>query len=191
MLRTNPDPVRFIGISTPVSVQVDGAHGIKHVLAKVEQNGQAAVVFSDDTRTKAPERTYHFDVGRKAAGFLKEGKATVTIEAKSNDFRGDVARRSYDVQVILRRPSITADGLQHYINQGGSELVTFDVSGGWSEAGVKIGPYTITSYAMPGQPDSSNHRFSLFPHSWTCRLKRCPLSTLRTRRAISKLLHSG
>ena len=31
---------------------------------------------------------------------------------------------------------------------------------------MKIGPYTIASFAMPGQPDNSNHRFSLFPFSW-------------------------
>jgi murein DD-endopeptidase MepM/ murein hydrolase activator NlpD len=178
-MRVNPDPIRFIGISTPISVQVDGAHGIKHVLAKVEQNGQSAVVFSDDVRTKAPERSYHFDAGRKSAAFLKEGNATVTIEAKSNDFRGEATRRSYDVQVILRRPTITADGLQHYINQGGSELVTFDVSSGWSEAGVKVGPYTITSFAMPGQPDSSNHRFSLFPYSWDLPADTAPVAYVK------------
>ncbi|HEX6546813.1 MAG TPA: M23 family metallopeptidase [Bryobacteraceae bacterium] len=166
-LRINPDPVKFIGLSTPVSVQVDGAHGIKRVVAKVaQQNGQAAVVFSDNSRTKAPERTFRFDIGKKSAPFLKEGNATVTIEAQSNDFRGATTSRTFDVQVILRKPSVTADGFQHYINQGGSELVTFDVNGGWSEAGVKVGPYAVTSYAMPGQPNSSNHRFSLFPYSW-------------------------
>lgn len=165
-LRITPDPVKFIGHSTPLAVQVDGAHGIKRFSARVEQGGQSAVVFSDNQKTKAPERTYTFDVGQKSAAFLKEGKATVTVEAKANDFRGEVTKRSFDVDVILRKPSISADGFQHYINQGGSELVTFDVKGNWSEAGVKIGPYTISSYAMPGQPDSSAHRFSLFPFSW-------------------------
>ena len=36
----------------------------------------------------------------------------------------------------------------------------------WTQAGVKVGPYTVSSYAMPGQPDTSSHRFSLFPYSW-------------------------
>src|SRR6201989_1256231 len=165
-LRTAPDPRKFVGSSTPIPVQVDGANGIKHFIAKVEQNGQSKVVFEDSNRSKAPERTFNFNVGKKSAEFLKEGKATITVEAKSNDFRGETTHNDFDVQVILRRPSVTADGFQHYINQGGSELVTFDLSGLWSAAGVKVGPYTTTSYAMPGQPDSSNHRFSLFPYSW-------------------------
>jgi murein DD-endopeptidase MepM/ murein hydrolase activator NlpD len=165
-LRTSPDPVKFAGNSTPITVEVNGAHGVKHFQAVVEQNGQSKIVADDQTRSRAPRRTFSFDIGRKSADFLKEGPARLTLEAKANDFRGAVARQSYDLQVILRRPSVTPDGLQHYINQGGSELVTFDVSGLWSQAGVKVGPYTITSYAMPGQPDASNHRFSLFPYSW-------------------------
>ncbi|MFZ0594447.1 MAG: M23 family metallopeptidase [Bryobacteraceae bacterium] len=179
MLRTNPDPIKFIGNSTPLSVQVDGAHGIKRFLARIEQDGQSAIAFSDNRATKAPERTYNFDVGRKSAAFLKEGKATLTVEAKSNDFSGATTRESFDVQVILRRPSIAADGLQHYINQGGSELVTFDVSGSWSEAGVKVGSYTIASYAMPGEPDSSHHRFSLFPYSWDLAADTVPVAYVK------------
>jgi murein DD-endopeptidase MepM/ murein hydrolase activator NlpD len=165
-LRTSPDPVKFAGNSTPITVEVNGAHGVKHFQAVVEQNGQSKIVADDQTRSRAPQRTFSLDIGKKSADFLKEGPARLTLEAKANDFRGAVTRQSYDLQVILRRPSVTPDGLQHYINQGGSELVTFDIRGLWSQAGVKVGPYTVTSYAMPGQPDASNHRFSLFPYSW-------------------------
>ena len=165
-IRPTPDPLRFAGNSTPITVEVNGAHGVKRFQAVVEQNGQSKTIFEDTTKSRAPMRTFALNIGRKSADFLKEGPARVTLEAKSNDFRGAVARQSYDIQVILRKPSVTADGFQHYINQGGAELVTFDVGGLWSESGVKVGHYTVTSYAMPGQPDKSNHRFSLFPFSW-------------------------
>jgi murein DD-endopeptidase MepM/ murein hydrolase activator NlpD len=165
-LKSTPDPLKFIGNSTPITVTADDPHGVKHFQAAVEQNGQSKIVFSSDVVNKTPHRSYTFDVGRKAASFLKEGSATVTLTEKSNDFRGRTSNEAFDVQVVLRAPSVTADGFQHYINQGGSELVTFDVNGGWSEAGVKVGPYTVTSYSMPGQPDTSNHRFSLFPYPW-------------------------
>jgi murein DD-endopeptidase MepM/ murein hydrolase activator NlpD len=165
-IKTNPDPIKFAGNSTPLTVDVEGPHGVKSFQATVEQNGQSKVVFLDATKSRTPHRTFSFDIGRKTADFLKEGNAKVSLTAKSNDFRGATTTQSFDVQVILRRPQVTADGFQHYINQGGSELVTFDVTGLWSQSGVKVGPYTVTSYAMPGQPDSSNHRFSLFPFSW-------------------------
>jgi murein DD-endopeptidase MepM/ murein hydrolase activator NlpD len=165
-LKTNPDPVKFIGVSTPITVEVDGAHGVKSFQAVLEQNGQSKTVFEDRSPSKSARRAYAFNAGKATADWLKEGPATLIVKAKGNDFRGAETAQSFPVNVILRPPSITADGFQHYINQGGSELVTFDVGGVWSEAGVKVGPYQTSSYAMPGQPDGSSHRFSLFPFSW-------------------------
>ena len=165
-LEPNPNPIAFVGVSTPVTVAARGPNGVKQFRAVVEQNGQSKVVFEDDSKSKQPARAYSFNIGNKNADFLKEGSAQVILEAKSNDLRGRQTRKTYPVQVVLHKPSVAADGAQHYINQGGSELVTFDINGSWSQAGVKVGPYTIASYAMPGQPDNSNHRFSLFPYPW-------------------------
>ncbi len=60
-------------------------------------------------------------------------------------------------------PRVSADGAQHYINQGGSELVAFTPSGAWTESGVKVGDYTFRSFPMPNHPDQ---RFSLFAMFW-------------------------
>jgi murein DD-endopeptidase MepM/ murein hydrolase activator NlpD len=174
-----PNPIAFVGNSTPVSVLVEGPRGAKQFRASVEQNGQTRVVFEDNTKTPQTHRAYTFDVGRSKADFLKEGPATVTLEAKANDFRGRLTKVVYPVQVILQKPSVSVDGAQHYINQGGSELVTFDIKGVWSQAGVKVGPYTATSFAMPGQPDKSNHRFSLFPFFWELPVSTEPLVFVR------------
>ena len=53
---------------------------------------------------------------------------------------------------------------QHYINQGGMELVTFTVSGDWSEAGVKVGQIHVPQ--LPAAGPAQNERFSLFGFSW-------------------------
>jgi hypothetical protein len=58
---------------------------------------------------------------------------------------------------------VIPDDLQHYVNQGGMELVTFSASGGWSEAGVKVGKYTFRSFPLPG---SSDRRFAMFGYPW-------------------------
>jgi murein DD-endopeptidase MepM/ murein hydrolase activator NlpD len=59
---------------------------------------------------------------------------------------------------------VTADGHQHYINQGGSELVMFTVSGYWTEAGVRVGRHTYRSFPLPGK--GPNERFAFFGFSW-------------------------
>jgi murein DD-endopeptidase MepM/ murein hydrolase activator NlpD len=83
-----------------------------------------------------------------------------------------------NVVVNLRPPAVTADQHQHYINQGGSELVTFRVSGYWTEAGVRVGNYTFRSFRFPGtSPDEemSEQRFSLFAFPWDVPANTTPL----------------
>ncbi len=161
-----PKPVTAIGQSNEILVEVDAPHGVKAFSATVEQNGQSAVVYQDKTKTKQRVGAYTFSAGQKQASFLKEGTARLVMRASSNDLRGATGELAQDVQVVLRPPTISADGLQHYINQGGAELVTLELGGNWTDAGVHVANYSAGSFAMPGQPDSSNHRFSLFPFPW-------------------------
>jgi murein DD-endopeptidase MepM/ murein hydrolase activator NlpD len=164
--------VEFIGTSTPVSVRLENSHGIRHFLASVEQNGVSYPMFE----SREPAHRFFFwhkmrgpwlvelTAGKDRAPALREGDARLVVEVQSNDFRGATDRIAADVKVITQRPRLTTDGAQHYINQGGAELVTFTVSGYWTEAGVKAGPYKARSFPLPGKPQ--DQRFSLFPYPW-------------------------
>ncbi|MBV9611029.1 MAG: M23 family metallopeptidase [Acidobacteriaceae bacterium] len=158
--------VPAIGIDTPVRVEADGPHGVKSFVASLEQDGQSQTIYEDHTKSKQTSRIYSFTAGKKQAAFLKEGPARLVLKAQSNDMRGEATNVSEDVQVVLRPPGISADGLQHYINQGGAELVMLDLSGNWSDAGVRVANYSAGTFPMPGQNDNSPHRFSLFPYPW-------------------------
>jgi hypothetical protein len=167
------DPlVKVIGASTPVKVEVTAAYGLRRFTAMLEQNGARYTIYDQHTparrllfmRHREAPGTVGFPAGKQQAPALKAGKATLIVEAQSNDFLGRTTSASFDLEVVLEPPRLVVDGAQHYINQGGSELVTFTVSGDWSEAGVKVGPYTFRSFPMPGRPQ--NERFSLFGFSW-------------------------
>lgn len=165
-------PVKAIGASTPVKVAVTGPYGLRRFTAYLEQNGARYTVFEQHNparrflfmRKPAPPQAISFSAGKQQAPALRAGKATLVVEAQSNDFLGRTTSASADVDVVLEPPRLAVDDAQHYINQGGSELVTFTVSGDWSEAGVKAGPYTFRSFAMPGRP--KNERFALFGFPW-------------------------
>jgi murein DD-endopeptidase MepM/ murein hydrolase activator NlpD len=159
-----------IGTATPVKIRITDPHGVRHISAWVEQNGSRYQVY-DQARPatrlfffkhRQPEDTA-FEAGTKNAPALKDGKARLIVEVASNDLRGSTGEASRDINVITRPPSIAADGAQHYINQGGAELVTFSVHGFWTEAGEKSGPYTFRSFAVPGK---EGQRFSLFVYPW-------------------------
>jgi hypothetical protein len=163
-------PVNSIGISTPVTVKALNSHGERRLTAYVEQNGARSVVFeqtSPSTRLfwqrSAPPRLFMFDAGKVKAPNLKEGKARLVVEAVSNDMRGSTDTADFDVDVVLAAPRVIPDEAQHYVNQGGMELVTFTPSGSWSEAGVKVGSYSFRSFPLPGHPDE---RFSMFGYPW-------------------------
>ena len=100
--------------------------------------------------------------GASKAPDSKEGKARLVVTAQSNDLSAATDTISTEVDVILRPPSVTADGFQHYINQGGSEMVLFTTQGLWSEAGVRVGKNTFRSFPAPG----GNGRLALFAFPW-------------------------
>ncbi|HSU32793.1 MAG TPA: M23 family metallopeptidase [Bryobacteraceae bacterium] len=172
-------PVVAIGSETPITVNASGEHGLKLFTASLEQNGQSQTVFTDNNKSKQRSRTYTFPVGKKEASFLKEGPAKLIFSAKANDYRGKKAQITQDVQVVLHPPTIVADGRQHYINQGGSELVTLDLGGSWTDAGIRVAKYVSGTFPMPGQPDNSNHRFSLFAYPWDVNPDTIPIAFVR------------
>ena len=172
-------PVPAIGTVTPIVVEVDDPAGVKSFSASVEQNGQSQIVYEDKTKSRQKNRVYSFTAGKHQAGFLKEGTAKIVLKAATNDFRGASTTFSQDVQVVLKPPTVVADGRQHYINQGGAELVTLDLGGNWTEAGVRVANYSAGSFPMPGEPDNSNHRFSLFPFPWNVAADTIPVAFVR------------
>ncbi len=170
-LRIEPAP-NVLGADTPLVARVSNPHGIRRFTALVEQNGTAYKVFD---WTQPPRRVFfigkneaplemRFSAGTRRAPGLKDGKARLIVEAQANDFRAATDRLAFDVEVNSRPPRVVADGFQHYINQGGAELVVFKATGYWTEAGVRVGPYTFRSFPLPG--GSKEDRFSLFAFPW-------------------------
>jgi hypothetical protein len=166
-------------VNTPVAVRFSNPHGLRRFTASIEQNGASTVL----TETKSapdrmkfwlaqvPEQDVRFNAGSKEAPNLKEGKARLVVEAQSNDFRGATDAISTDVNVELRPPSVSADGFQHYINQGGSEMALLTLSGAWSEAGVRVGKDTYRSFPIAG----STQRLALFAYPWDMAVDTVPV----------------
>jgi murein DD-endopeptidase MepM/ murein hydrolase activator NlpD len=163
--------VTAIGAATPIAVRVTNPHGVRSLAAYVEQNGTRTQVFTQSApaahflwkRHESP-RIVTFEAGQNKAPQLKDGKARVIVEAVSNDFRASTDSTSCDVTVVLEPPAVSADGLQHYINQGGMELVMLTTSGSVAESGVRVGPYTFRSFPLPG--GGAGRRFAMFAYPW-------------------------
>jgi murein DD-endopeptidase MepM/ murein hydrolase activator NlpD len=94
------------------------------------------------------------------------------VEATSNDLRAATARWEGTVTVVTRPPMISVDSDQHYLYLGMAELATFDISGHWTEAGVRVGDQTFRAWPMPGGKPGL---FSLFAYAWNTPAGTAPL----------------
>jgi murein DD-endopeptidase MepM/ murein hydrolase activator NlpD len=169
VLKLDPAP-KVIGIQTPIRIHAENPHGVRWITVKVEQDGKSheTRAFQAKDQHFFPERNVAprdttVNVGKQTTPELHDGKATLVVSATSNDFRGKTTSMSFGVDVMTAPPRVSADGVQHYINQGGSELVTFTPTGAWTEAGVKVGDSTFRSFPLPNHP---GQYFSLFALSW-------------------------
>jgi murein DD-endopeptidase MepM/ murein hydrolase activator NlpD len=161
------DPVpKMIGSATPLKLIVANPHGVRHVRVLIEQGGVSTQVYENKIpatrllffRKHEAPREFYFNAGSRT-----DGRARIVAEVTSNDFRGATDTAIADVDVVTKPPMVVADGFQHYVNQGGSELVVFTPSGFWTESGVRVGKYTFRSWPKPG---SSTERFSVFAFPW-------------------------
>jgi len=183
VLKLDP-PVTAIGNVTPIQVRIENSHGVRRITGAIEQGGSRYTVFDvQETphrvmfwRHHTAPQTKTFQVGKQQAPALHDGKAKLIIEAESNDLRGRADSIETDVEIVTQPPRISADGAQHYINQGGSELVVFTPSGYVTDSGVRVGKYTFRSFTHPSQ---ANQRFSLFAYPWDLSVETVPVAYAR------------
>jgi murein DD-endopeptidase MepM/ murein hydrolase activator NlpD len=169
-LKVDP-PVKVIGMKTPVHIHAVNGHGVRTLTVSIEQDGKSFDTRAAQAKSQqffpernVPAQDVTVDIGEQSDPNLHDGKARVLVSAVSNDFRGKTSTLSFDVDVMTAPPRVSADGAQHYINQGGSGLVTFTPSGAWTEAGVKVGDYTFRSFPLPNH---DGQYFSLFAFFWS------------------------
>jgi murein DD-endopeptidase MepM/ murein hydrolase activator NlpD len=158
--------VKIVGYDTPLHVHLVNKHGTKSITVTVEQEGKSYSAIPPKGLAGAKQgaaQDFTLNVGKSAVPALQDGKARIVVTAVSNDMRGQTASKALDVDVMTAPPHVVADGVQHYINQGGSEMATFTPSGAWTEAGVKVGDYTFRSFPLANHPGQF---FSLFAYSW-------------------------
>ncbi len=158
-----PASVTAIGQATPINVSIRDPHGVRRLTAFVEQNGARYQVFETAQPSNLTDTTANFTVGLKTTPQLQGGKAKLIVEATSNDLLRKTARVEREVTVVTQPPSVSADSEQHYLYLGMADLTTFNVSGSWTEAGVRVGDEAFRAWPMPGGKPGL---FSLFAFAW-------------------------
>jgi len=167
-----PSSVTSLGQATPITARIRDPHGVRRLAAFVEQNGARYQVFELAQPSNLTDTTANFTAGVKTTPQLKDGKAKLIVEATSNDLLRKTARWEREVTVVTRPPIVSVDSDQHYLYLGMADLATFNVSGTWTEAGVRVGDQTFRAWPMPGGKPGF---FSLFAFAWDMPSNTVPL----------------
>jgi Peptidase family M23 len=164
--------VTSLGMTTPITVRIRDPHGVRSVVAFVEQNGARYKVFETEQASNLTDHTANFTAGLKTTPQLQEGKAKLILEATSNDLLRKTARLEREVTVVTQPPRLSGDSDQHYLYLGMADLARFNVSGSWTEAGVRVGDQRFRAWPMPGGKPGL---FSLFAFAWNIPPNTVPL----------------
>jgi hypothetical protein len=112
--------------------------------------------------------TWAVSVGRDVTPGLKEGRATLRIAAVNDSwgrfFRGGRSELVLDLPVRFIPPQIGVLTTQHYINQGGCDMVLFTVSAGTIDSGVQVGPYYFPSFPVKESMPQTRLCLFAFPY---------------------------
>jgi murein DD-endopeptidase MepM/ murein hydrolase activator NlpD len=152
-----------LGQATPVSVHVHASRGVKSVTATIEQNGQRYPAWQMNESSSTRDTSFNFMAGTKSAPQLQDGPAKLIVEAKANGPFGQSASTEKSFTVVTKPPSVSADSDVHYLYVGMADLATLNVTGNWTEAGVKVGDQKFRAWPMPGGKPGM---FSLYAFAW-------------------------
>ncbi len=169
-------PTSVVGQRTPLELTVYAPGGrLTQLDVSLEQDGQA-IPLGSLAEPKAlgfvqaaDQLTVTGEVGRQTAPALRQGPATLVVAAArpvlfglrqvGNTFRKDL-------QVRLAPPTLSVVSQFHFINQGGSELVVYQVNPADVESGVRVGDreYPGLPAAGAGIPNApAGLRLGFFP----------------------------
>ena len=166
-------PLTGIGLSRTVKFRIHDPHyRITRVNIEVRQSGHSftAPVSVKPAAGKTPGQTVYAtaEVGRQEIPGLNPGRATLVVTALNDSwgrfFRGGKAVFSRDVPVRFMPPQVEVLTAQSYINQGGSDMVLFNVSEGTVKSGVEVGQTFFPSWPVKETEPQARLCIFAFPY---------------------------
>ena len=158
---------KALGSAPSLSVKVqDQGTGLRHVTIHLKQKDQDIVLADDAFAKPGAESVKTYEVGKLISEKYKiqEGPATLDVTVSDFAFRnfmkGNQTEVAKDFAFHTKPPQLEVLEGQHYINQGGSEMVVYRVSDNADVSGVQAGPYFFPGYRV--ERAEKNLHFALF-----------------------------
>jgi hypothetical protein len=154
-----------LGRGSTVAVDIADRHGLRSIEVVLEQGGKPHVLQAERFDPPRPSAQVRWSPAGDRRVKLQDGPARLRVVAHNASwggfFRGRTTELRKDFVVRLTPPRLEVLTVQHYVNQGGCDMVVYRVKPGDAESGVEVGERFFRGFPMPGAADP-DVRFAVF-----------------------------
>ena len=158
-------PFDLVGRNRPLVVDVKDRAGLKSLRATVTQGDKEQVIVDEKYDPPRNEVQVKWSPAQDPKIRLKDGPGKLTVTARNVSwggfFKGRAATFTKSFTARLVPPRIEVLTRQHYVNQGGCDMVVYRVTPAEAESGVVVGPAFFKGFPLPGATDPAV-RFAIF-----------------------------
>jgi murein DD-endopeptidase MepM/ murein hydrolase activator NlpD len=162
-------PFDVVGQNATLALDVRDKAGLRSLKVTVRQGDREQTVIDDTYQPPRAEVHREWRPGQETRFRLKEGPGLLRIEARNsswgNFFKGKTTTIQKEFTARLTPPRIEVLTTQHYVNQGGCDMVVYRVTPPGVESGVQAGPAWFKGFPMPGAADPAL-RFAIFAYPY-------------------------
>lgn len=97
---------------------------------------------------------------------FKEGTAEINVDVQNCSIFKGQTHDERTVTLDFTPPTVELTSSQHYINQAGAEVATYNVSPDTVWSGITVGPYRFRGYALPDHTPGTPEHFAFFVFSY-------------------------
>ena len=158
-------PFDLVGRNATLSLDARDPTGLRTLKVTIRQGDKEQTVADETYRPPRPEAHVEWQPGKQSRFPLREGPGLLRVEARNASwghfFQGKTATLEKEFTARLTPPRVEVLTSQHYVNQGGCDMVVYRVTPPGAESGVQAGHAWFKGYPMPGARDGAV-RFAIF-----------------------------
>jgi murein DD-endopeptidase MepM/ murein hydrolase activator NlpD len=158
-------PFDLVGRNRPLVLDVKDRAGLKSLRATVTQGDKEQAIVDETYDPPRNEVQIKWSPAQDPKIRLTDGPGKLTVTARNVSwggfFKGRTSTFSKSFTVRLVPPRIEVLTRQHYVNQGGCDMVVYKVTPAEAESGVVVAPAFFKGFPLPGAADPAV-RFAIF-----------------------------
>ena len=162
-------PFDTVGRNAPLALDIaEPRYGVRDVKVTIAQGSEERVVLDETYDPPRREVQVRWAPAQERRFRLSEGPGTLQVRARGAKFgflSGRGASLDQDFTARLTPPRLEVLTTQHYVNQGGCDMIVYKVTPASAVTGVVVGDRFFRGFPVPGSKDPAL-RFAIFAYPY-------------------------